>query len=62
MNERLVYMRERYLALIASTGATRGVPAPQAPAAGTFRHFETEEQRQQHLKEVEEAQRQGTPF
>lgn len=60
MNERLILMRERYLALIASTGATRGVPA--AKSSGTFQHFESEEQRQQHLKEVEQAQKDGAPF
>lgn len=61
MNERLILMRERYLALIASTGATRGAP-PDRPS-GTFRHFETEEQHQQHLREVAEAQKSGqVPF
>lgn len=54
MNERLILMRERYLALIASTGATRGAPADRP--SGTFQHFESEDQRQQHLREVEEAQ------
>ncbi len=32
------------------------------PAVGTFQHFQNEEARQQHLREVEEAQRNGAPF
>lgn len=61
MNERLVYLRERYLALIASTGATRGAP-PNRPA-GTFQHFRTEAERAEHLRQVAEAQKNGSvPF
>jgi len=33
-----------------------------APAAGTFQHFQNEQARQEHLREVEEAQKQGSPF
>lgn len=36
--------------------------ASAAPLSGRFQHFKTEAERQQHQREVEEAQKNGAPF
>ncbi len=33
-----------------------------APPVGRFKHFETEQQKQDHAAQVAEAQKQGAPF
>lgn len=47
----------------ASAKAVKPVPRAPAPIAGLFQHFDSEEQRQQHLRDVEAAQRDhAAPF
>jgi hypothetical protein len=37
-------------------------PQPASIPSGTFQHFDSEEQRQRHLEQVAEAQKNGAPF
>lgn len=53
-------MREKWLEM-----AKLGMPIKPRAASkpnGLFQHFESEDQRQLHLQQVEEAQKNGAPF
>lgn len=43
-------------------GEVRRVGYLREKATGRFEHFETDEQRRQHEREVKEAREQGAPF